>query len=92
MLMDLIETIDKMCSNDYKERFVAEYCQLKIRYEKLKSFNTKRAAGVLNFEPSCSVEVLRKQQSLMGQYLEVLEIRALVEGVELPKWDFNEPA
>lgn len=77
-----------MCSSDYKERFVAEYCQLKIRYEKLKTTNVKYIAGKLNFTPNCSLELLKKQQSLMGQLLEVLEVRALIEGVELPKIDF----
>lgn len=30
--MELKETIELMCSSDYKERFVAEYRQVKIRY------------------------------------------------------------
>ena len=34
--MELKETIELMCSENYKERFVAEYHQVKIRYEKLK--------------------------------------------------------
>lgn len=33
--MELMETVVLMCSADYKERFKAEYFQLKIRYEKL---------------------------------------------------------
>ena len=83
--MDLKDTVNIMCSNDYKERFVAEYCQTKIRYERLKTMNTKRKAGVLTFEPICSDELLRQQQSLMGQLLEVLEIRALREQITLPE-------
>ena len=31
----LSDTIDLMCSNDYKDRFKAEYYQTKIRYDKL---------------------------------------------------------
>lgn len=31
--MELKETIDLMNSDDYKERFKAEYLQVKIRYE-----------------------------------------------------------
>ncbi|MBR2196247.1 MAG: hypothetical protein IJ911_11595 [Salinivirgaceae bacterium] len=83
--MDLKDTVNTMCSNDYKERFVAEYCQTKIRYERLKAMNTKRKARVLTFEPICSDELLRQQQSLMGQLLEVLEIRALREQITLPE-------
>ena len=52
--MELKDTIKMMQSDDYKERFVAEYQQTKIRYEKLKAFNTKieashRTGG--NYEP-----------------------------------------
>ena len=32
--MDFKETVDLMLSNDYKERFKAEYYQTKIRYIK----------------------------------------------------------
>ena len=33
--MELKDTIELMNSNDYKERFKAEYLQAKIRYDKL---------------------------------------------------------
>ena len=39
--MELKETVELMNSEDYKERFVAEYHQVKIRYEKLKNFCNK---------------------------------------------------
>lgn len=35
--MELRDTIDMMQSDDYKERFKAEYYQVGIRYEKLKT-------------------------------------------------------
>ena len=31
--MQLIDTVELMFSNDYKERFRAEYLQLKIQYQ-----------------------------------------------------------
>ena len=34
--MELKDTIDGMISNDYRERFKAEYRQTKERYERLK--------------------------------------------------------
>lgn len=43
--MELKDTIEMMNSADYKERFIAEYRQTKIRYEKLKAFNTKIEAS-----------------------------------------------
>ena len=33
--MELTDTVKMMNSSDYKERYKAEYFQLKIRYEKL---------------------------------------------------------
>ena len=38
---ELKEKVELMNSEDYKERFVAEYHQVKIRYEKLKNFCNK---------------------------------------------------
>lgn len=46
-MKNLNETIPFMTSNDYKERFIAEYWQLKIRYEKLRTFNAKIEAARL---------------------------------------------
>lgn len=90
----LDETVDGMLSDDYKERFKAEYQQTKIRYERLKSFNTKIEAAhrtachdsakkVEMPAHDCPMELLREQQAVMGQYLHILEIRAVIEGVEL---------
>lgn len=70
---ELKDTAKLMASEDYKERFKAEYWQLKIRYEKLKAFcNRIEAAGMKGEEApahDCSLEMLRAQQSFMGQYL-----------------------
>lgn len=33
--MKLVETVNLMCSNDFKDRFIAEYVQLVIRLSKL---------------------------------------------------------
>lgn len=43
--MELRDTVEMMNSGDYKERFKAEYHQTKIRYERLKNFNTKIEAA-----------------------------------------------
>lgn len=81
--MELKDTIELMNSNDYKERFKAEYLQTKIRYEKLHKMVIKYEAGTLEFEPSCSLEILKEQKSYMGNYLRMLEIRAEIEKIEL---------
>ena len=81
--MELIDTIEMMNSPDYKERFKAEYHQLKIRYDKLDAMTVKYEAGTLNFTPSCSLELLKQQKMHMGFYLRCLKIRAEIEGIEL---------
>ena len=81
--MELADTIGMMNSPDYKERFKAEYHQLKIRYEKLHKMCIRYEAGTLNFTPNCSLDLLKEQKSYMGNYLRCLEIRAEIEGIAL---------
>lgn len=85
--MELKETIESMCSDNYKERFVSEYHQVKIRYEKLKNFCNKiEVETMLGKEVTkhdCPLELLREQQKYMGLYLSILEKRALIENIVL---------
>lgn len=50
--MELKDTIEMMNSEDYKERFKAEYYQAKIRYDKLHRMLIKYEAGTLDFKPT----------------------------------------
>ena len=77
--------MDKNKENSYKERFINEYTELKDKYIKLHKMLVKYDAGKLEFTPTCPIDILRKQQSLMGQYLNVLDVRAIIEDVELPE-------
>ena len=79
----LEDTIPYMLSNDYKDRFMAEYWQTQIRYEKLHSLVIKAEAGTLTFEPFCSIEVLKKQEANMGMYLYQLGVRAEIENINV---------
>lgn len=83
--MELKDTIVLMESENYKDRFQAEYYQTKIRYNKLHAMTVKYEAGILNFEPSCPLELLLKQKKSMGEYLHALEVRAEIEHIELNK-------
>lgn len=82
-MTDLKETIEPMQSEDYKERFKAEYYQTKIRYTKLHNMIVKYDANKLDFTPTCNIDLLRTQKSAMGQYLYCLEVRAAIEEIEL---------
>lgn len=81
----LADTVALMKSDDYKERFVAEYMQTKIRYNHLHAMIVKLDAGKLEYEPTCPRLTLVNQKSFMGQYLNQLEIRAEIENIPLPR-------
>ena len=81
--MDLERIIELMKSEDYKDRFRAEYYQLEDRIDKLVNMLEKYKAGTLNFTPSCSYELLSYQLQTMNAYKRVLEERAEIEGIEL---------
>ena len=83
MVKDLTGTISLMQSDDYRERFIAEYLQTKIRYDKLHKMIVKHEANTLNFEPNCPIELLMKQAEYMGKYLYMLEVRAEIENIVL---------
>ena len=83
MIKSLQETIGLMESADYKERFLAEYLQTKIRYEKLHKLIVRYHAGTLDFELSNPIELLEDQAKYMGQYLFILEVRAENEKINL---------
>ena len=81
--MELLDTVELMVSDDYKNRMKAEYLQTKIRYDKLHKMIVKYESNTLDFEPSCSLDLLKKQASAMRKYLYYLECRAEIEGIEL---------
>lgn len=81
--MELRDTIDMMESEDYKERFEAEYYQIAIRYHKLKAMLDKWDRGALNFKPSCPRGIYNLQIRSMADYMATLEARAAIEGIEL---------
>lgn len=68
---------------DYKKRMQTEYRELKERYDKLHNMIVKYEAGTLDFEPNCTIDILKNQKSAMGQYLYWLEVRAQIENVDL---------
>lgn len=81
--MKLSDTVAMMESANYKERFKAEYYQLKIRYEKLKDMLTKWDFGTLSFKPTCPRSTYSYQKETMANYLAILEARAVMENIEL---------
>ena len=81
--MPLKNTVDLMLSDNYKDRFRAEYYQTKERYQCLHLMIIKYEAGTLDFQPDCPLELLKRQAKAMGEYLYVLEMRAHLEEIDL---------
>lgn len=81
--MELRDTIDMMESEDYKDRFKAEYYQLAVRHNKLKAMLDKWDRGSLGFKPTCPRSTYSMQIKSMTDYMTVLEARAVMEGIEL---------
>ena len=82
--MELKDTVEMMVSEDYKERFKAEYYQVKIRYGKLKHMLERWDNELLDFIPTCPRSTYDMQIRAMSDYIAVLEARAVMEGITLP--------
>ena len=81
--MQLKDTIEMMTSEDFKERFKAEYYQLSLRLYSLTSMLYKWKNNMLDFEPKCSKETLENQLIFMRGYMDILRLRAEIEGIDL---------
>lgn len=79
--MELSETVELMSSPNYKDRFIAEYYQTKIRFEKLSNMVVNW--DNLNFTPTCPKSTYLLQLEYMEKYLAVLELRAVAEDIVL---------
>ena len=82
--MELKDTVELMTSDDYKERFKAEYCQVKIRYGKLKYMLERWDNEPHDFTPTCPRSTYDMQIRTMSDYIAILEMRAAMEGITLP--------
>lgn len=83
MNTELQKSIQLMISEDYKDRFKAEYIQLKNRYENLNKMLNDWDKKTLNFTPTCPREIYTIQIKGMKKYLDALIIRAKIEDIEL---------
>ena len=87
-MLELKDTAAAMYSSLYKDRFFAEYHQLRTRYLKLQKMTNDWDAGILNFTPTCPREVYDRQLKAMEDYMRVLEERSVMEGVELRPMEY----
>jgi hypothetical protein len=82
VLDDLKNSVDYMCSDDWKQRLIAEYAQLVTRLEDL--LETMYAE---EWEETklldCPTGILDMQVERMDAYKQILEIRAELYGINL---------
>ena len=76
-------TVDLMLSDDYKERFRAEFFQLYFRCDKLAKMLYDWEDGKLGFEPTCDHFMYVEQLKAMREYLHILAERAEEEGIDI---------
>ena len=79
--MELKDTVDLMLSDDYRDRFRAEYYQVKIRCDKLCAM-LERWNG-LDFTPDSEYKTLWEQYASMNSYKEKLLKRAYMENITI---------
>lgn len=80
---ELASTCEMMVSEDYKERFKAEYIQLKNRFVGLTKMIVKWDDNMLSFTPTCPRATYNFQLRAMRDYLDILEVRAKIENIDL---------
>ena len=86
-MMKLSDTVEMMNSADYKERFIAEYNQLKIRFIGLMNMCGKWDRDELTFAPTCPRSTYELQLKAMRDYMTILEIFVLA-GIWIPRLKF----
>lgn len=82
--MELKDTVKLMLSDDWRERMLAEWLQLKIRQERLVGFINAAEQGKTKFASEEGRKLLKKQRLGMEKYKTVLEYRMTEAGI-----DFN---
>lgn len=82
-MIELRNTINMMISEDYKERFKAEYYQLNIRIYKLEFLLDAWDNEELEYTPNCPRDLYDIQMRAMEEYRTILRARAKIENIEL---------
>lgn len=83
--MELKDTALLMSSEDYKDRFCAEYAQLTIRMQRLQQMLHQMIEDEPHTIPNSTSELMVGQLRAMMNYQQFLVARAEWEGIPLPK-------
>lgn len=80
--MKLADTVNLMYSNDWRDRFIAEYIQLQIRLSKLDDVLNNRS-DTYSVTDDVLKSVMYKQRDAMESYKLCLERRANLANIDL---------
>ena len=83
--MKLVETVNLMCSRDFKDRFIAEYVQLVIRLSKLNDVLSNKS-DIRFVADDTTMSLMLKQRDAMESYKECIEKRADIAGIDLSNY------
>lgn len=75
-LLDYHRNIDRAAFDGFK-------FGLRERFSKLDYMIGKYEKGTLEFKPNCPIDLLKRQRSVMWEYLSILEQRARIEEIKL---------
>ena len=91
--MLLAQSACLMLSDDYKERFMAEYLQVLNRLAGLKKMLKEwdDPNSELSFTPTCPRATYNFQVKAMQEYKDILEVRAKMEGIDVNNIVVGEP-
>ena len=78
--VQLVDTVELMCSDKWYERFIAEYTQLVVRMRDLDKY-------LPNVSDREEKQLLIEQYNIMSQYEQILFERAERLGIELATWE-----
>lgn len=88
--MDLKDTVALMNSDDYKDRFKAEFWQLKRRLNKLNDMLARYDKGALDYIPDTPILWLKQQAHAMQDYLDALSVRCDYENIDVSETESHE--
>lgn len=86
--MELKDTVKPMLSDDWRDRLLAEWMQVCIRYRKLTEFLIAADRGDRKFKSESDRFHLRKQKEAMSWYIISLEARMKNAGIEFEAYKY----
>ena len=86
--MELKDTVKLMLSDDWRDRMLAEWLQVKIRYKRLIDAINMADQGKGKYRSEAGRAVLKSQREMMANYMTILEWRMEDAGIEFEAYKY----